>query len=194
MGPKRLFLVRHGETEWTITGQHTGKTDLPLTEQGKNQALAIAKALKGLGLQKAFVSPLQRARETFLLSQLSIPAEFDEDLVEWDYGRYEGLTSKQIHQQNPQWSLFIQGAPEGESVADVGARANRLLQKVKSQTGDVVLFSSGHILRVIASRWLDMPASFGAHLALSPASISILGFEHQAPAILRWNSLPYAPS
>jgi broad specificity phosphatase PhoE len=190
----RIFLIRHGETEWTLSGRHTGKTNIPLTENGQKQAYLLTGALKSIPFQKAFVSPLRRAKETFELSKLNVKAEFDEDLVEWDYGQYEGLTSKQIHQSQPGWSIFIQGAPGGESVADVGARANRVLSRLRSFNGNVLVFSSGHFLRVLAARWLDLPPSFGKYLVLSPASISILGFEHNTPAILQWNSTSYSES
>lgn len=188
----RIYLVRHGETEWTLTGQHTGKTDLPLTENGRAQAIQMGKILQEIPFQRAFVSPLLRAKETFALAKLSVKAEQEDDLVEWDYGEYEGLTTKQIHQQNPSWSIFIQGAPGGESLADIGARANRVLSKLKSFNGNVVVFSSGHFLRALGARWLDLPPSFGKYLILSTASLSILGYEHNNPALIQWNCTTYS--
>jgi probable phosphoglycerate mutase len=189
---KKVFLVRHGETAWSLSGQHTGRTDIPLTDHGKKQALSLAPLLKKHSFQKIFVSPLQRAKETYDLLHLSAHAELDEDLYEWDYGLYEGKTSKQIKEIHPNWSLFISGAPGGESVADVGARAGRMLSKIKACQGDVLLFSSGHFLRVLAAKWLEQPPTFGRNLALSTASLSILGYEHHTPALLLWNSTTFS--
>lgn len=185
---QKIFLARHGETAWTLSGQHTGLTDVPLTENGRVQAELLGKVIRGLSLQKAYVSPLLRANETFEIAHLSTPAEFDDNLVEWNYGAYEGLSSKEIHKSDPNWSVFLQGGPQGESVADVSARAGRVISRVQGSHGNIILFSSGHILRAIAARWLGLPLSFGRHIALSPASLSILGYEHGAPAILLWNS------
>lgn len=183
----KVYLIRHGETEWARDGKHTGLSDIPLTEKGEEESRNIGKYLKGVGFQKVLVSPLKRAKETCRLAGLFNHAVIEPDLVEWDYGNYEGLTTQEIRKTNPTWSIFSQGAPEGESVADVGARANRVLGHIRSIPGDVAVFSSGHFLRVLAARWLDQPPSFGAHLALFPASISILGYERDYPVIISWN-------
>ena len=183
----KIYLIRHGETEWTLAGRHTGLTDIPLTEKGKQTSKKIGEYLKGQGFQKVFVSPLARAKETCRLAGFFDHAMIDPDLVEWDYGKYEGLTTLEIRKDNPHWNLFTQGVPEGESLADVGARANRVLGKIRSIPGDVAVFASGHILRVLTARWLDLPPSFGGRLVLSPASLSILGFEREQSAILSWN-------
>lgn len=184
---QRLILVRHGETKWSLSGQHTGRTDIPLTENGVKQALQLKEQLKHFSFEKAFVSPLLRAKDTFILSALQVPSEFDENLYEWDYGDYEGLTSQTIREKNPSWNIFSKGAPGGESIEAVQKRADLMIVKAKHYSGDVVFFSSGHILRAIASRWLGFPLSFGKHIPLSTASISILGYEHENPALLLWN-------
>ncbi|NDD58165.1 MAG: histidine phosphatase family protein [Chlamydiae bacterium] len=183
----KIYLIRHGETDWTVSGRHTGRTDVALTSNGQEQAKKLGLYLKETGFQKIFCSPSLRAKETCRLAGFIQSAIFDDDLQEWDYGNYEGLTSQEIRKNNPQWTIFSQGAPGGESVADVGQRANRVLGRLRSIPGDIAIFSSGHILRSIAARWLDMPVSFGEKLLLSPASISILGFEKEATAIAQWN-------
>jgi broad specificity phosphatase PhoE len=191
---QRLALVRHGETQWALLGKHTGRTDIPLTEKGIKQAQDLGVFLKTFCFEKAFVSPLQRAKKTFQLSGLNIPHEWDEDLYEWDYGDYEGLTSKEIRIQNPSWSLFDEGVPNGETPQEIEARADRILSKALQCSGDVVFFSSGHILRVIASRFLGLPSSFGKHLTLGTGSFSLLGYEHQNSVVQLWNSTPQIPS
>jgi broad specificity phosphatase PhoE len=183
----KIYLIRHAETEWTLSGQHTGKTDLPLTEKGENDSRKIKEQLSGLGFQKVLVSPLTRAKRTCELAGFFDEAIIEKDLIEWDYGSYEGMTSAEIHKNNPSWSIFREGAPEGESIADVSHRAARVLGHIRSIPGDVAVFSSGHFLRVLAARWLDMPPQFGQHLVLHPASISILGYERNTPALLLWN-------
>ncbi|MBX9923527.1 MAG: histidine phosphatase family protein [Rhabdochlamydiaceae bacterium] len=190
---RRLALVRHGETQWALSGKHTGKTDIPLTEKGIEQAQQLKEVFTDFSFEKAFVSPLQRAKKTFLLSGLSIPHEWDEDLYEWDYGDYEGLTSAEIRAKNPSWSLFDQGPPNGETPQEIKARADRMISKALQYSGDVVFFSSGHILRTIASRFLGLPVSFGKHLTLRTGSFSLLGYEHQNAAILLWNEAPTFP-
>ncbi len=153
-----IYLARHGETAWTLSGQHTGLTDLPLTEHGEQNAIHLGERLKGLAFAKVFTSPLQRARRTCELAGFDAVAEIDPDLVEWNYGDYEGLTSAQVHAKNPDWKLFRDGCPGGETVAQIGARADRVVARVRAIQGNVLLFSSGHILRVLASRWLGLPA------------------------------------
>lgn len=185
----KIYLIRHAETEWTVTGQHTGKTDLALTHKGEEQAKGLKDLLKGIGFQKILVSPLQRATRTCELAGFFHDAIIEKDLVEWNYGDYEGLTTKQIHASFPTWNIFHEGAPGGESLADVSHRAGRVLGLIRSVPGDVAIFSSGHFLRVLAARWLDMPPSFGEHLVLKPASLSILGYERSSTAILLWNQI-----
>jgi len=188
----KIYLIRHGETEWTVSGKHTGRTDIPLTEKGEEQSKALGKFLKGTGFQKVFCSPSTRAKETCRHCGLFAHAQIENDLQEWDYGKYEGITTVEIKKTNPHWSIFAQGAPDGESVADVGHRANRVLGMIRSTPGDIAVFSSGHFLRVLAARWLDMPANFGERFILSPASLSILGFERDRPAIHLWNQTHFS--
>jgi broad specificity phosphatase PhoE len=184
-----LYLARHGETDWSLTGQHTGRTDLPLTPRGEQNATRLGLRLKPLAFAAVFTSPLQRARRTCQLAGFGDRATIDPDLVEWDYGDYEGLRSAEIHQQDPTWNLFRDGAPHGESVAQITARADRAIARARAIDGNVVIFSSGHFLRVLAARWLGLPASIGQYLALDTASLSILGYEHalNRPVIRLWN-------
>lgn len=186
--PKRkIFLIRHGETEWTVTGQHTGKTDLELTENGKEQAALLAKRLQGHAFERVFCSPLKRAQETCELSGLWRHAETDPDLMEWDYGDYEGLQTDEIWKMDPHWNIFLRGAPHGESTEDIAVRANRILMKLSTFHGDVALFSHGHFLRALTTKWLKLAISEGNLFALSPASLSILGFEREHHALRLWN-------
>ncbi|MES2198943.1 MAG: histidine phosphatase family protein [Chlamydiota bacterium] len=189
MPPKKIYLVRHGETEWALSGRHTGRTDIPLTENGKKKAALLGAALHSIPLTLILVSPLIRAKETFEIAHLPLEGTLCDDLKEWDYGDYEGLTSKEIHQKNPNWNVFKDGAPGGESIADMTKRADRVLERALQASGDVALFSSAHILRCIAARWLKMPLDFGKHLVLNTGSISILGHEHANPALLLWNNI-----
>ena len=180
-----LFLIRHGETAWSKNGRHTGLTDIPLTEAGVQEAKNLGKRLKSYTFEKVFASPLKRALDTCTLA--GFHPEVSLDLLEWDYGAYEGFTHDEILKENPHWNLFTQGAPSGESVADVGVRADRVLKMVQGIRGDVALFSSAHILRTIAARWLKLPPASGSLFLLSTASISILGHERSSPVILAWN-------
>jgi probable phosphoglycerate mutase len=185
-----IYLARHGETSWTITGQHTGLTDLPLTERGERNARRLGDRLKGLTFVKVFTSPLQRARRTCDLAGFGAVAEVDPDLVEWDYGEYEGRTSADILKARPDWQLFRDGCPGGESVAQVGARADRVVSRVRAVAGNVLVFSSGHFIRVLAARWLGAdPSAPGKHFMLSTASLSAVGYEHDLsrPVIRLWN-------
>jgi probable phosphoglycerate mutase len=184
-----IYLARHGETAWTLSGQHTGLTDLPLTEHGEENAKRLGERLKGLTFAKVFTSPLQRARKTCELAGFGTIAEVDPDLLEWNYGEYEGLTSAQIHAKCPSWKLFRDGCPGGETVAQIGMRADRVVARVRSIQGNVLLFSSGHISRVLAARWLGMDASAGRYFLLSTAALSQLGYEHDLsePVIRLWN-------
>ena len=184
-----VYLARHGETAWSISGQHTGKTDLPLTERGQRNARRLGPRLAGHSFARVFCSPLIRARQTCELAGFGDVAVIDCDLVEWDYGEYEGRTTEEILRQRPEWQLFRDGCPGGESVADVGRRADRVVARLRQTEGDVLVFSSGHFLRVLASRWLGLDASCGRLLLLSTAALSILGYEHTLaePAIRLWN-------
>ncbi len=189
MESKKVVLIRHGETSWSLSGKHTGLTDIPLIESGKKEALSLAPLLKksNFNFEKAFVSPLKRAKETFDLMELDVPMSLDKDLCEWDYGSYEGLTSEEIHKTNPSWSIFSKGAPEGESLLDIEQRVNRVIAKIKACQGNVILFSSGHFLRALATLWLKLPLSFGDNLSLNTCSISILSHSKETPTIVLWN-------
>ena len=183
------YLARHGETAWSLTGQHTGLTDLPLTEHGDRDAIHLGERLKGHSFAKVLTSPLQRSLRTCQLAGFGDVAEIDSGLVEWNYGEYEGLTSAQIHAKRPDWQLFRDGCAGGETPAQVGQRADRVIVRLRAVTGDVLLFSSGHILRVLAARWLGLDPSVGRYLLLSTASLSILGYEHDLsePVVRLWN-------
>jgi broad specificity phosphatase PhoE len=184
-----VYLARHGETAWSLSGQHTGRTDLPLTERGERNARALGERLRGLNFAKVVTSPLQRAARTCELAGFGALAEIDPDLVEWDYGQYEGRRSAEIHAERPDWQLFRDGCPGGESPGMIGARADRVVSRMRAVKGDVLLFSSGHFLRVLAARWLGLDAAAGRYLLLSTASLSVLGYEHNPaePAIRLWN-------
>ena len=184
-----VYLARHGETAWSLTGQHTGRTDLPLTQRGERNARSLGERLKGLKFAKVFTSPLQRAVRTCTLAGFGAAAEVDPDLVEWNYGQYEGRRTADIHKERPDWQLFRDGCPGGESPEQVGARADRLVGRVRAVDGDVLLFSSGHFLRVLAARWLGVEPAAGQYFLLSTASLSALGYEHNRsqPVIRLWN-------
>ena len=184
-----FYLARHGETAWSLSGQHTGRTDLPLTERGERNARALGERLRGLTFAKVFTSPLQRAARTCELAGFGTAAEIDPDLVEWDYGQYEGRRSAEIHVERPDWQLFRDGCPGGESPGQIGARADRVVGRVRAVKGDVLVFSSGHFLRVFAARWLGLDAAGGRYLLLSTASLSALSYEHNLaePVIRLWN-------
>ena len=184
-----VYLVRHGETEWAVSGRHTGLTDIPLTERGETVARRLGEHLRGWSVARIFTSPLSRARVTCELAGFGAMAEVDSDLVEWDYGEYEGLTTPEIRLKRPDWQLFRDGCPGGESLAQIGARADRVIARVRSLGCNVGLFSSGHIMRVLAARWLGLDASYGRSLLLSTATLSILGYEHNLgePVIRLWN-------
>jgi len=184
-----VYLARHGETAWSLTGQHTGLTDLPLTEHGQQNARALRERLAGLNFEKVFTSPLQRARRTCELAGFGAAAEVDRELVEWNYGEYEGRRTAEIHAERPDWLLFRDGCPGGESPEQVGARADRVASRVRAVQGDVLLFSSGHFLRVLAARWLGLEPAGGRFFVLSTASLSALGYEHNRcqPVIRLWD-------
>ena len=185
-----VVIVRHGETEWSRDGRHTGRTDLPLTADGERQAERLATPLRAWQFALVLSSPLQRALETCRLAGYGAKVQQRPELVEWDYGRYEGLTSRQIAEQNPGWSLWRDGGPDGETPADVGRRVDRVIAEVRQVAGDVLIFAHGHVLRVLTARWLEEPPSGGRHYALQTATLSVLGYEHQNPVISRWNLPP----
>ena len=179
--------MRHGETEWSQSGQHTSRTDLPLVEAGRQRAQALGSLLRGAQWETVLSSPLRRARETCELAGLGNEMAIDEDLREWDYGQYEGLTTPQIRERRQDWNLWTDGCPGGESPEQVAARADHVLATVRKSEGDSVLFAHGHILRVIAARWAQQPVTFGARLALSTGTLSTLGFERETQVIREWN-------
>ena len=184
-----IYCIRHGETPWSLSGQHTGRTDLPMTERGERNAARLRERLKGISFAKVFTSPLQRAARTCELAGFGAAAKVDPDLVEWNYGAYEGLKTEDILKQRPGWELFRDGCPGGESVEAVGARADRVIARLRALNTDVILFSHGHFLRVLGARWLGTPAEAGRLLLLTTASLSILGYEHnlEEPVLRLWN-------
>jgi probable phosphoglycerate mutase len=186
----QIYLARHGETAWTISGQHTGHTDLPLTQAGERNAVLLGARLKGLTFAAVYTSPLQRARQTCALAGFASAAEEDPDLMEWHYGDYEGRTSVDIQKERPGWNIFRDGCPGGETIDQVGIRADRVIARLKAmKSGNILLFSHGHFLRCIAARWLVLPAMDARFFLLQPTSLSILGYEHDLsePVICLWN-------
>jgi len=185
-----IYIARHGETAWTISGQHTGLTDLPLTAQGENNARGLGERLKGIEFAKVFTSPLQRARRTCELAGFAASAEVDNDLVEWNYGEYEGLRSGEIRAKRPGWDLFRDGAPGGELPAQVATRADDVWKRVRTINGNVLIFSSGHFIRVLAVRWIGLEPSVHCNsFLLSTASLSAVGYDRDLsrPVICLWN-------
>lgn len=185
---KNIYLIRHGETEWTNSGQHTGVTDIGLTDNGKTQAEALGKRLKGHAFESILCSPLKRAVATCEAAGLFKHAKLEEGLKEWNYGDYEGKTTDEIWKKDPHWNIFSNGAPHGETVVDIEERASRLLFQIAPIHGDIALFSHGHFLRVLTAKWLGLHASDGRLFYLSPGSISILGFERSTQVIKLWNT------
>lgn len=183
-----VLLIRHGETEWSLLGRHTGNTDIPLTANGEQAARALAPLLAGLGVELVLVSPLQRAFHTCQLAGLAEGATVDPDLREWNYGAYEGLTSAQIQREAPGWMVFRDGCPEGESPAQIGARADRVIERVRAHGGKVAVFAHGHLLRVLAARWIGLPPSHGSHFLLDTTTLSILSRYAGEPALGCWNA------
>jgi broad specificity phosphatase PhoE len=183
----RVHLVRHGETEWSRAGRHTGRTDVPLTGQGRRQVRAIARTLRGREFALVLSSPLSRALETARLAGLGDRVETDPDLREWDYGAYEGRTSVEIRQSIPGWTVWTHPIEGGESIDDVGQRADRVIDRVRRARGEVALFAHGHLLRVVTARWLDLPPTMGRAFALSTATVSVLGWERETPVVEAWN-------
>lgn len=186
MAPE-IVLVRHGETEWSRSGRHTGVTDIPLTDAGRAQARRLAGRVAGRSYAGVLTSPLSRARDTCRLAGLERDAEVRSELVEWDYGDYEGRTTADIRQERPGWTVWHDGSPGGETAADVGARLEPLLTELRSSSGDVAVFAHGHVLRVLAALWIDLPPGDGARLALDTAAVSILGYERETPVLRLWN-------
>jgi broad specificity phosphatase PhoE len=191
-----IVLVRHGETEWSLSGQHTSRTDLPLTPAGRERAAELAPMFASRAFALVLSSPLLRARETCELAGLSAAAELCDDLREWDYGAYEGLTTPEIRERDPDWVMWRDGCPGGESPAQVGARADRVIERLRSADADAdadaIAFAHGHILRVLAARWIEQPPAGGARLALDPGAVSELGYARETSVILRWNLTPPA--
>ena len=191
-----VYLARHGETAWTVSRQHTGRTDLPLTAGGETEALRLGERLEGLTFAAVLTSPLQRAVRTCELAGFGSGAEVEPDLVEWNYGAYEGRTSVDIHAERPDWQLFRDGCPGGESPDQIGARADRVIRRVRAIEGNTLLFSSGHFLRVFAARWLGLDPGAGRYFLLGTASLSVVGYEHDRsePAIRLWDEMPHERS
>jgi probable phosphoglycerate mutase len=185
---QRVVLIRHGATEWSVSGQHTGRTDVPLTEAGREAAQRLGLRLVGQRFDLVLSSPLSRAADT---CRLAVPGadrvELTDDLMEWDYGKYEGLRTAEIRERRPGWLLWTDGVPEGETIDQVAARVDRVIARARQVDGDVALCAHGHLLRVLAARWLDEPPAFGGRLKLDTAALSILGWDRELPALLLWN-------
>jgi broad specificity phosphatase PhoE len=192
--PDAGVLVRHAETEWSRALRHTGRTDIPLTGEGRDAARALAPRLREWRFARALVSPLRRARETCELCGLGEIAEPRDGLLEWDYGDYEGLTTAEIHASRPDWSLWRDGCPGGESPAQIGARADGVVAELHAAEGPIAVFAHGHILRVLGARWIELAPSGGARLGLSTAAISVLGFERDTSILARWNDAGASPA
>lgn len=188
MAIQRVFLIRHGETAWSLSGQHTGLTDLPLTTNGRTLPRRLAPILAKVAFARIFTSPLQRARDTCKLTGLGERAEVDPDIVEWNYGEYEGLTPSEIHAKAPGWMLFRDGCPGGESPEDVGRRVDAVIARVRAVGNDVALFAHGHVFRVFAARWIGLPPAAGCHFLLDTATLSVLSYYRGVAAIKRWNA------
>ena len=185
--PPVVLLVRHGDTEWSRSGQHTSRTDLPLLPSGEAAATALGERLRKYDFALVLASPMQRARETARLAGLDAHVEVTEDLVELGYGEYEGRTTPEIREERPGWSIWTDGAPGGESLADAGARVDRVIARAEAAGGDVALFAHGHILRIVGARWLGLPPATASGLALSTASLCMLGYERERRVIWLWN-------
>ena len=183
-----VVLVRHGETEWSLSGQHTGRTDIPLTERGRQQARLLEPLLSTANFALVLSSPLRRARETCELAGLGPRMQLEPDLMEWNYGEYEGLTSKQIKRTAPNWMVFTDGCPGGETPEEVGARVDRLIDRIRPVVGRVALFAHGHVLRVFVARWIGFPPSAGQHFLLDTSTVGVLGYYQGVPAVKRWNA------
>ena len=188
-----LVLLRHGETEWTISGRHTGRTDIQLTDAGREEARAAGERIAGMRFDRVITSPMERAVETCRLAGFGDGATTDDALLEWDYGDYEGVTTAEIQEKVPDWSLFVQGCPGGESAADVGARVDPLVDAARSGEGNWLFAAHGHVLRVVGARWVGLPPEDGVLLNLGTAAVCLLGFEHGRPVITHWNETGRIP-
>jgi broad specificity phosphatase PhoE len=182
-----MFVIRHGETAWSLNGRHTGTTDVPLTDNGRRLAERLRPILAKEHFARVFVSPMQRARETSELAGLGTAAVIDPDLVEWNYGEYEGLTPAEIHAKAADWLIFRDGCPGGETPTQVGARADRVIARARAVEGDVALFAHGHLLRVLVARWIGLPAGAGQHFLLDTGTLSVLGHYREISAVRVWN-------
>jgi probable phosphoglycerate mutase len=185
---QKVYVVRHGETEWSLSGQHTGVTDIPLTENGRAVARSLGPILAEQSFALVLTSPLRRARETCELAGLGAHAVLEPDLKEWNYGEYEGLTPKQIHAKAPGWMVFRDGCPGGETPKEIGARVDRVIARVRATPGDVALFAHGHVFRVLVARWIGLPAGGGQHFLLDTATLNVLGYYRNSPAVKIWNA------
>ena len=188
-----LVLLRHGETEWTISGRHTGRSDIELTKAGREEARAAGRRLEGMKFDRVVTSPMHRAVETCRLAGFGDGATTDDALMEWDYGEYEGITTAEIQETVPDWSLFVQGCPGGESAADVGARVDPLVDAAREGEGNWLFAAHGHVLRVVGARWVGLPPEDGVMLNLGTAAVCFLGFEHDRPVITHWNLTGQVP-
>jgi len=188
--PSQLWLIRHGETEWSLSGAHTGRTDLPLIATGKERAATLRNYLAGKPFALVLTSPLQRARETCRIAGYGDVAQIEPNLSEWDYGAYEGRTTSDIRKEAPGWDLWTMGVPGGETIEQVATRARLVIERASAAGGDAALFAHGHILRILTACWLDLPASAGRLFALDTASVSVLGYERECRVIQHWNRCP----
>ena len=185
---QKVYVVRHGETEWSRSGQHTGVTDIPLTENGRAVARRLRPVLAEQSFQLVLTSPLRRARETCELAGLGTRAAVEPDLHEWSYGEYEGLTPKQIHDKQPGWMIFRDGCPGGETPKEIGARVDRVIARVRGTSGDVALFAHGHVFRVLVAQWIGLPPGAGQHFLLDTATLNVLSYYRDSPAVKVWNA------
>jgi broad specificity phosphatase PhoE len=185
-----VVLVRHGETEWTRTGRHTGRTEIPLTERGREQARVVGVVLESRQFERVLTSPLERAAETCRLAGFGDVAEPRDELMEWDYGDYDGRKTADIREERPGWTLWRDGVPRGETADDVGARVDRVIAELRSSAGDAVVFAHGHVLRVLAARWVGLEPAAGQLFALDPATVSVLGYERETAVLRSWNEAP----
>jgi probable phosphoglycerate mutase len=186
--PSQIAVVRHGQTEWSVNGRHTGTTDIPLTDHGREEARASAPLVQALAVDHVRCSPLQRARETCGLLGLAVAPTIDPDLVEWDYGVYEGITTKDIRETVPAWTVWFGGCPDGETPEQVAARVDRVIAAARAAGGTTLVVAHGHVLRVLTARWLGLPPQDGRFFRLDTATVSLLGWERETPVILKWNT------
>jgi len=191
---QEVYLVRHGETEWSLSGQHTGSTDIPLTPNGEEVARQLGRKLADHNFAAVISSPMSRALDTARLAGFEHDVRLSDDLKEWDYGEYEGLTTPQIRERRPDWNLWRDGCPGGETAADVGTRVDRVIAEVRSVHGDAALVAHGHVLRVLGARWVELPPETGARLALSTGALCTLGYERETAVLERWNESVGAPA